>query len=509
MTSVGHFSLASETLNNPSVAAFFITLVGDQPNGFTPQEFCQLWNTKQIGERHPRFHVTVDKKNNNKFDTDNNTHAEMHHVHVSESIFPKVYRKDIQARVEQLQTDPLNVKEKLWEVKIAPKGPLGTSGGITTKVAQQLQEKNSNLIESILFFRGHHVLGDGVSLTTTIMDLCDESEEFHKMVQKAFKGRTGKSKLSLVKKLQRQLKRLIFFWIGVIKSLIYQTKLFWGTFTESNPFKELHKWAEYHEEVVDSPKRSISWSMAAPVDQVKWVAQTLAGKKATINDIFVSCVSAAIIRQLEDHRARVAIVNDRDNQAQQQRQRKQGNISRMKHMNIVIPVHLNGGVIPPGQSLSNRIGAMVARVPGEDAGDSANRLAEVHDSLYELKQTPTPLLSYLLVRLVSSTSGYLLPNKVTQYLFSKANAGAAAVVTNVRGSPHPIHINGRKVQSLHGFVPCPPGVPIGVVVSSYAGNVSLTLSAEPWAVPDGNLFLSYVLEEYKSLLAQAVRKATS
>jgi hypothetical protein len=42
-----------------------------------------------------------------------------------------------------------------------------------------------------------------------------------------------------------------------------------------------------------------------------------------------------------------------------------------------------------------------------------------------------------------------------------------------------------------------------VAVSSYAGNVTLSVAAEPWAVPDADLFLLWVVEEYQSLLRQA------
>ena len=207
-------------------------------------------------------------------------------------------------------------------------------------------------------------------------------------------------------------------------------------------------------------------------------------------------------------------VNDDDNEERhKKKQKKQQKLGVLKRFNIAIPVHLYGGVMLPGQSLGNRIGAMVARVPGEEDADgttitSVDRLERVHDTLHDLKKTPTPLLSYLLVRLISSTSGYLLPSKWTQYMFSKANAGAVAVVTNVQGPPTKIHVGGRRIESMHGFVPLPPGVPIGVVVGSYAGDMHMSLSAEPWAVPDGDQFLVWVLEEYQSLLKQAQQKAS-
>lgn len=78
------------------------------------------------------------------------------------------------------------------------------------------------------------------------------------------------------------------------------------------------------------------------------------------------------------------------------------------------------------------------------------------------------------------------------------------------------------VESAHGFLPLPPGIPVGVgefdlnvifllmptslmnglllqlptVVQSYAGGMSLSVTAEKWAVPDADSFLIWVMEEY-------------
>jgi hypothetical protein len=46
----------------------------------------------------------------------------------------------------------------------------------------------------------------------------------------------------------------------------------------------------------------------------------------------------------------------------------------------------------------------------------------------------------------------------------------------------------------------PPGIYVGVVVRSYAGSMGLTFTAEPYDVPDADRFMSWVLEEYLSLL---------
>lgn len=510
MTSVGHFSLASQTPNNPSVASFFMTMVGEKP-GFTSRDFQELWEERGIPERHPRFHYKISETNQGYFE------PEATNDHVKNTFFPFLYRKEIQNRVKALQTEPLNVHDKTWEVQIASTGPVGTSGGSPANIAASNSHGDpKDLVESVLFFRGHHALGDGVSLFTAIMDLCDEAEEFRDLIKLELKKRFGRKRgVSILGKFVGQLKKFVQFCIGCLQAVYYQGKLYLGAMLESNALKQIHKWSledEVLEDETTTPKRSISYGMAAPVDEVKWVAQTLIGKKATVNDVFVSCVSAAVARQIAAHRRRLEVLSDVAAEAKDEKVKKRHAARRqlalMRNMNIVMPVHLYGGVMLPGQSLGNRIGAMVARVPGEDQ-ECTERLEKVHKTLYSLKQTPTPLLSYMLVRLTSAVSGTFLPDSWTQYLFSKANANAVAVVSNVRGPPKPLHIKGRLISSVHGFVPLPPGIPIGIVVSSYAGNVKLSLSAEPWAVPDGDQFLVYVLEEYQSLLRRAKLKAIS
>ena len=60
-------------------------------------------------------------------------------------------------------------------------------------------------------------------------------------------------------------------------------------------------------------------------------------------------------------------------------------------------------------------------------------------------------------------------------------------------------MNGRRVETIQGFLPLPPGLPVGIVVGSYGNVISLSINAEPWAVPDGDEFLGWVVDEYKLL----------
>eukprot|EP00548_Thalassiothrix_antarctica_P014788 CAMPEP_0194173960 /NCGR_PEP_ID=MMETSP0154-20130528/8224_1 /TAXON_ID=1049557 /ORGANISM="Thalassiothrix antarctica, Strain L6-D1" /LENGTH=299 /DNA_ID=CAMNT_0038887229 /DNA_START=630 /DNA_END=1529 /DNA_ORIENTATION=+ len=286
-------------------------------------------------------------------------------------------------------------------------------------------------------------------------------------------------------KLIRFLRILFWFYGGIMQSILYQFMLSWSM--PQNPFESvllLSSSAE-NNDTTAIVNRTVSWCDAAPVSEVKAVAHSL-GSKVTINDIWVSCVSYAISKQLEHHRGILQI--------------RGKTLPVFPNINVIIPVHLTGGVLLPHQSMGNMIGAFAARLPGENYSDDDNRLQNVHKTLYWIKRTPTAFVSYLTARCTTA-----LPLSWTKYLFSKASGNACATISNVRGSPKRLHLDdgNQTIESMAGFLPLPPKIPIGVVITSYAGTLSLTVTAQPWAVPDADQFLLWVLEEYERLLIKS------
>jgi diacylglycerol O-acyltransferase / wax synthase len=393
----------------------------------------------------------------------------------------------------------------LWHLYVAPgrdagdarlRRPAFPSPDARNKSADNTDDLVSR---SYVFFRAHHALADGASLVAAMMDLFDEADQFRSTTDAAVsKHRQRRSAGSFLQRLWRQLLRMLWFLRGSLHGILYQFRLAIRTSMEPNPWRIVQQHSSSTKS--SSTDRVISFvDAAAPLDQVKRVARHVAGPRATVNDVFVSCITSALARQLQQHR-------------DQLRTQKGVDVPSQAHGNISVPVHLSGGVILPGESLGNRLGAFVVRLPleataSESASDlsSEQRLRDVHEQLLYMKQTSTPLLSHGLAKGLSLAS-HVLPSSWISYLFSCSNAGSVAVVTNVRGPPSAIHLGGRKVESFHGFVPLPPGVPVGVVVGSYDNHVTLTLAAEPWAVPDGDQFLSWVLEEYLRLVEAATAR---
>jgi diacylglycerol O-acyltransferase / wax synthase len=522
LTSVGRFSILSETATNPSIPCLVLGLAGKP---LTTEDFCQQYEQRGILERHPRFGARLDATNTYFVTPEPQRRAstasaasaspndDVHH-HVKETMFPMVYRNELKELIDEAITEPLNLLEGLWQVRIASGGSIGQSGVLSQgrcrqlqDVQQQQQQKQhgkDDLVESLLFFRAHHCMADGVSLGAIFTDLVDEAPEFHVKI---------KHLIQLYKKRKRsiwqRLQILIgYWWWGSIRAVLHQLNLYRHMLTTPSPWKVLER--HYKDKIVQSShprKRTLSWCEITTLDEVKQVAKHFSNKhgrhrsSVTVNDVFASCVSAAIAKLLAFHR---------DTQPNLV-------LPPLSHMNLVMPVHMQGGILLPGQSLGNKIGALVCRIAAEQVGSSSNnkkeggyrhmgpqsedRLMQVHHQLTAMKETPAAFWSFVVAKMFGSMGTTL--GGITPWLFSKAHANASAVLTNVRGPDQYVHLGGRRIQTTLGFLPLPPGIPIGVAVSSYAGNVTLSVAAEPWAVPDADLFLLWVVEEYESLLRQA------
>lgn len=494
MTAIGGFSLHSETISNPSLITWFVATAGaptlssntnhntlntQEKEDMSVFEFIQLWNRKDLSNRHPRFHSKV-KNGELEYATP------QLEKHVSQTLEYNIPRLELKCRIEEMLTNSgriLPLEEKLWEAQIT-NGPLGSSGAISQSKSQKLGKDISR--ETVVLFRSHHCIGDGVSLSAALMDLTDESEYFQKLIQKQLKKRRKKVK-GFVRKWMAVLKKMIWFWMGSMKAFMYQGYLFCMSGTHPYQFILDHHSNDHSSEKIVG--RSVSWCDAVSLSEANQVAKTLYSK-ATINDLFVTCVSAAITRQIAFHFEKMG-------------SKSKDHTQTPSHINVVIPVHLMGGVLPPGYSLSNKIGAMAARIPTLSSSDShEDALVQTSQTLSFLKKTPTALLSHLLAKGITS----IFSPSVASFVLANSNQNAAFVLSNVRGPSEKIHWNGREVISMGGFVPLPPGMFVGIAVQTYNGMVSLTLNADKRIVPDADLFLKWVLEEYTSLCQIAAKK---
>jgi hypothetical protein len=464
MTSIGRFTLRSQTEQNPSILTCFIALAHEADKDLLIEEFSRLWNDRVL-KKYDRFRSTVCKRDEKYFHIDDHILDKC----ISKNLHPIAEFNELEKSVEEMLTSPLNTHDKLWEAKVSS-DIIGSSGAINEDQLQHLKNEGCDR-ETLLMLRTHHALCDGVSMGLVLGDASDEGELLRAEVAKELQIRHDRNaQRSVFERFLQVVIMTLFYSVGSLYALWAQ---FWRSLFSSNPFSRL----SVCQNAQDLTGRSITWRTIDSVDSVKSVAKS-ASKSATLNDVAVSMVSYAIHKQLEEHQHQG---ND--------------NIRLPKKVNVVIPVHLEGGIMAPGARLGNKIGAFVSRIPLPISYTPKSHVRSVSRSLKEGKQTPAPLIAWRLCKFFSDFT----PDWFAKLSIRYGNANAVAVVSNIRGFPFKVHYEGRSAAFLCAFLPLPPDIPIGVVVSSYNGQVSFSLVCEKRIVPDAHQFADWMLQYYSMM----------
>jgi len=470
MTPVGKFALQSQTERNQSIITFFIALsnkMGRQPMGLS--DFKKLWETRIMNEkRHERFGCCVSKAAGGYYEKLDNSFQD----YASEPPHPDDVQ-ETKERIVAFLTKPIDVHDKLWQVELS-RGNLGASGAILH--SDELKAKGHNF-ETLALFRNHHCLCDGVSLSAAVADLSNEAKELSDKI--LYTIETHKQRILRTSFIRRALSFIIgsvtYYIFGSIIALTLQA---WNMAFSSNPFEEFMKRESYD-------KRSVSWKYLASVEDAKRVTKSIK-KGAKLNDLFVACLTSAIERQYESiSRNKKCLGNKRRGP---------------KSVNLIVTTHLRGGIILPGESIGNKIGAFAVTTPFRSkAGSSIKRLRTISKALQLMKRTPAPQISYLITGFISK----YLPKSAARYALVKANCHSVATISNVHGFPDAIHWAGNPVEMICAFLPLPTGIPIGIVVTSYNGRIIMSVDADASVVPDADEFLHWMVEEYETIKSEA------
>ena len=219
--------------------------------------------------------------------------------YVKETLHYSIYRSELKRQIEHMLTSSLDVNQRLWEANISS-GKIGSSGAISSAKVREMPNEEE---ETIILFLAHHALADGVSLGAAISDLSDEADQIQESIQLHLETRKQNNKqrkrLSWLKRLFQFLQKAIGFWFfGSIRAL---SQHFYLMIFSVNPFDAIIQQATIAEEeerqqrtrshVASSDSRlalstrSISWCDAAPIDQVKQLANSIT-PKATLRIYF-------------------------------------------------------------------------------------------------------------------------------------------------------------------------------------------------------------------------------
>jgi WS/DGAT/MGAT family acyltransferase len=196
-------------------------------------------------------------------------------------------------------------------------------------------------------------------------------------------------------------------------------------------------------------KRAV-WSEARPLVDIKLVGR-VAG--ATVNDVLVGAVSAAISHYLAD------------------RGHDPGDMSTM------VPVNVRGGQ-PLPRELGNKFALVMLPLPTSRLAP-LERLAESKRRMDSIKHSPEALLTFGLINAIGRTNTTIAKQFVDFFA-----AKAIGVTTNVAGPRTGRYLAGTRLSGILGWVPGSGPQTLGVCIISYDGVVRVGFKADAAAVTD-------------------------
>jgi len=202
----------------------------------------------------------------------------------------------------------------------------------------------------------------------------------------------------------------------------------------------------------------VAWSAPVPLWRVKRAGRA---HGATVNDVLVSAVTAAVGRHL----------------------REQGD--DIDEVHALVPFNLRPLDRPLPRELGNRFGLVLLGLP-VGITEPLERLAEVKRRMDAIKDSHEGAFAYGILGLMGRT-----PVQLEQRLLDYFTAKGSMVLTNVPGPRRRLSLAGTPLSGVLVWAPCSGSVGMSVSVFSYAGKVTVGfltdagLVADPQALADG------------------------
>lgn len=198
-------------------------------------------------------------------------------------------------------------------------------------------------------------------------------------------------------------------------------------------------------------QKRMAWSAPIPLGDITRIRRRWGGR---VNDVMLTVVAGALGRYL----------------------RARGDARPRLMARLAVPVNLR-----PYQEeiqLGNQFAVVFLKLTLE-VTDPVARLAAVRARMERIKASPEALANALMIRLVGG-----LPNWLERGLLWLLGLKATAVLTNVPGPEEPLYLANAPVAGVLAWVPQITSIGIGVCVLSYAGAITIGVTADQGVVAD-------------------------
>ena len=383
-------------------------------------------------------------------------------AHVRRAVVPPPGdREALEALVSQWMSTPLDRSRPLWQVHLVD--GFGQGGALLVRI--------------------HHTLADGISLARLLLSLMDESADGHFTPEPLPRG---ESRAPAWRKLVRGARSAAS---GTRAALARAAALLSGPRQLRDLACRGARWAAALKRVALLPReprtvlrgelgmvKRAAWSEPIALADVKDISRAM---ESTINDVLLAAVAGALRRYLEDRGGPV------------------------ENLRAFIPVNLRPLDAPIPRELGNRFGIVFLDLPVGEA-EPRHRLRLLKQRMDAIKRSPEAALTFALVRLAG-----LAPLVVQRAMVNVLAARGTLIVTNVPGPRHPVYLAGTKLAGLMFWVPQTGKLGLGVSIFSYAGQVTVGVSADAGLVLDPRQLLLGFRAELEALAAAASAEPSS
>ena len=331
----------------------------------------------------------------------------------------------------------------------------------------------------------HHSVGDGMSLASVLTGVLDEAADLDALAAAAVADYHAKRKAK--RAARKPLTTREGFLVALRRLALALAKALGGAVALAASLTKMARvaaapmpWRRH----ADASRVSVGWGVLFDsVAEARALAKAV-DPKATLNDLFVALVGGALRRRL--------LAAGRE-------------LPAGYELGCTVPVNVRGGVVLQGEALANHIGAINLLLPVGEA-DPAARLRKTQARLSRWKLAGEHLVSHVLAKLC----GALLPDPLASRALAAGAKGVTVAVSNVRGPPGAVHIDGRKVELAVPLITPPPGVPLGAIFVTQEDRVVVGATVVGDVGIGADAFVQLLREEKAALglVAAGEKKAT-
>jgi WS/DGAT/MGAT family acyltransferase len=166
-----------------------------------------------------------------------------------------------------------------------------------------------------------------------------------------------------------------------------------------------------------------------------------------------------------------------------------------KPLVALVPVSVRGKV--DGAVAGNEISTMLVQL-ATDVDDPIERIETIYDNTTRSK-TYQGALGAKTISNLGEVVPFGIANQAAK-IYSRYNLARMhkpvfnLVVTNVPGPQFPMYIQGHKVHTIMGSAPLIDGMGLMIVVFSYNGKITITVTSDEKSMPDLDVFSNYIRE---------------